>query len=72
MPATHKVFVGKYGGGKDLLNPERFDHRYIYAATNQEQGLRFMMTHLYDEARYFPQEIRENWETLIKNPKTRF
>ena len=72
MPVTHKLFVGKYGGEKELLNPSMFDHRYMYASNNQEQSLRFMLVHLYDEGRYFPQEVRENWKEIVADPKTRY
>lgn len=43
----------------------------MYASTNQSDSLRFMLVHLYDEARYLPLEIRENWQALLSNPKTR-
>lgn len=72
MPLTHRNFVSKYGSEPDdIMGRRRYDPRYIYASTNQAQSLRFMQVHLYDEARYLPVEIRDNWQKLISNPKTR-
>lgn len=72
MPQAHRDFVNKYGvDANGLLWQKQFDSRYIYASTNQSDSLRFMLVHLYDEARYLPVEIRENWQALLSNPKTR-
>ncbi|MDD2745857.1 MAG: hypothetical protein PHU93_04940, partial [Candidatus Gracilibacteria bacterium] len=72
MPQAHRDFVNKYGVNENgLLGQKHFDSRYMYASTSQPDSLRFMLVHLYDEARYLPLEIRENWQALLSNPKTR-
>lgn len=72
MPRAHRDFVNQYGAKPDdLLGSKKYESRFIYASTNQAYSLRFMQVHLFDEARYLPVEIRDNWEKLITNPKTR-